>query len=206
MRCLERRASQVVSDAILWYVTRGAGAVTLILLSTVVVLGILGTQRVQTAGWPRFLTTALHSNLALMTLVFLALHVVTAVVDPFTNLGWAAAFIPFDSYYRTFWLGLGVISFELLLAIVATSLVRGFIGHRTWRAIHWLTYGAWPIGVVHGLGTGTDTWSAWMLGITSACVAAVGVAVLIRITLGPRDPLATPRAGFRAAVDRRPPR
>jgi len=195
-----------MSDAILWYTTRGAGAVTLILLSSVVVLGILGTQRVQSPSWPRFLTTGLHSNLALMTLLFLALHIVTAVVDPYTNLGWAAAFVPFDSNYRTFWLGLGVIAFELLLAIVATSLVRGFIGHRSWRAIHWLTYAAWPVGVVHGVGTGTDTWSAWMLAITSGCVAAVGVAALVRVTSGPRDPLAASRAGFRAAVDRRLPR
>jgi methionine sulfoxide reductase heme-binding subunit len=196
----------VVSDSILWYTTRGAGAVTLILLSSVVLLGILGTQRVQSASWPRFLTTGLHSNLALMTLVFLALHIVTAVVDPFTNLGWAAAFVPFESSYRTVWLGLGVISFELLLAIIVTSLLRGFIGHRGWRAVHWLTYAAWPIGVVHGMGTGTDTWSAWMLGITCACVAAVAVAVLLRITSGAQDPLAAPRADFRTAVDRREPR
>jgi len=74
-----------MSDAILWYTTRGAGAVTLILLSSVVVLGILGTQRVHSPSWPRFLTTGLHSNLALMTLVFLSLHIVTAVVDPFTH-------------------------------------------------------------------------------------------------------------------------
>src|SRR2546430_14044908 len=166
-----------MSNSVLWYTTRGAGAVSLILLTCVVVLGVLSNLRVQSPSWPRFLTTGLHRNLALMTLVFLALHIVTAVVDPFTNLGWAAALIPFSSSYRTFWLGLGVISFELLLAIVATSLVRGFIGHRSWRAIHWLTYAAWPIGVVHGIGTGTDTWSAWMLSITSMCIAAVAVAV-----------------------------
>src|SRR5436853_3434987 len=114
-----------MSSSILWYTTRGAGAITLILLSCVVVLGILSTLRVQSPSWPRFLTTGLHRNLALMTLAFLALHIVTAVVDPFTNLGWAAALIPFSSAYRTLWLGLGVISFELLAAIVLTSLVRG---------------------------------------------------------------------------------
>ena len=176
---------------------------TLILLTAVIVFGILSALRVQTESWPRFLTTGLHRNLALMTLVFLALHIVTAVVDPFTNLGWAAALIPFSSYYRTFWLGLGVISFELLLAIVVTSLVRGALGHRAWRAIHWLTYAAWPIGVIHGLGTGTDTWSAWMLATTAACVAAVGIAIALRLTTGPTDPLAAARTTFRAAVDRR---
>ena len=192
-----------MSNSILWYTTRGAGAVTLILLSAVVVLGILSALRVQSAGWPRFLTTGLHRNLALMTLVFLVLHIVTAVVDPYTNLGWAAALIPFSSYYRTFWLGLGVISFELLLAIVITSLVRGYLGHRTWRAIHWLTYAAWPVGVLHGIGTGTDTWSAWMLAITAACVAAVGVAIVLRLISPSGDPLAGQRAAFRAGVDRR---
>lgn len=141
-----------------------------------------------------------------MTLVFLALHIVTAVVDPFTNLGWAAALLPFSSYYRTFWLGLGVIAFELLLAVVVTSLVRGWIGHGAWRAIHWLTYAVWPIAVIHGLGTGTDTWSAWMLGITAACVAGVGMAVALRLTGGSTDPLAAARESFRSAVDRREPR
>lgn len=192
-----------MDNTLLWYTTRGAGAVTLILLSTVVVLGILSTLRVESSRWPRFLTTGLHRNLALMTLVFLVLHIVTAVVDPYTNLGWAAAFIPFSSSYRTLWLGLGAISFELLLAIVITSLVRGFLGHRTWRAVHWLTYAAWPIGVIHGLGTGTDTWSAWMLAITAACIAAVGVAIMIRLTSRSTDPLATHRVLFQSAVDRR---
>jgi sulfoxide reductase heme-binding subunit YedZ len=192
-----------VSNTILWYTTRGAGAVTLILLTAVVVLGVLSALRVQSESWPRFLTTGLHRNLALMTLVFLALHIITAVVDPYTNLGWAAALIPFSSSYRTFWLGLGAISFELLVAIVVTSLVRGMLGHRAWRAVHWLTYAAWPIGVIHGLGTGTDTWSAWMLAITAGCVAAVGMAVALRLNAGSTDPLAAARSAFRSAVDRR---
>ena len=192
-----------MSDTILWYTTRGAGAVTLILLTGVVLLGVLSAVRLDSAGWPRFLTTGLHRNLALMTVAFLVLHIATAVVDPFTNLGWAAAVIPFSSYYRTFWLGLGVIASELLLAIVVTSLLRGFLGHAAWRAIHWLTYAAWPVGVVHGLGTGTDTASTWMLVITAGCIVAVGVAVVLRLTAGSTDPLASARSNFRIAVDRR---
>src|SRR5437870_12813097 len=97
---------------------------TLILLTAVVVLGILTVLRVQSPTWPRFLTTGLHRNLALMTLVFLTLHIVTAVVDAFTHLGWAAALIRFSSYYRTFWFGLGVVSFEAPRRFEAPSLVR----------------------------------------------------------------------------------
>lgn len=192
-----------MSNTILWYATRGAGAVTLILLTAVVVLGVLSALRLQSTAWPAFLTTGLHRNLALMTTVFLALHIVTAVVDPFTNLGWAAALVPFSSSYRTFWLGLGAIAFELIAAIVVTSLIRGVLGHGAWRAIHWLTYAAWPVAVLHGLGTGTDTWSVWMLAITAACIASVGVAVVLRLTSGSGDPLAGARSSFRSAVDRR---
>src|ERR1700704_4035819 len=115
----------------------------MILLGAVVVLGVLSTMRFQSAGWPRFLTTGLHRNLALMTVVFLALHIVTAVVDPFTHLGWLVAVVPFSSYYRTLWLGLGTIAFELLAAIVVTSLLRGFIGPAAWGARHWPLCRVW---------------------------------------------------------------
>lgn len=194
-----------MSDNVLWYTTRGAGAVSEILLTAVVVLGILSALRVQSPTWPRFLTAGLHRNLALTAVVFLALHIVTAIVDPFTGLG-LAALIPFGSYYRTIWLGLGAMAFELLCAIVVTSLVRDWIGMRAWRAIHFLSYAVWPIAIAHGLGTGTDSWSAWMLGITGGCASAVVVALAWRLRAAPRDPLAAARLGFRAAVDRREPR
>ena len=195
-----------MSDTLLWYTTRGAGAVTLVLLSGVVVLGILSALRVQTSAWPRFLTAGLHRNLALMTLVFLALHIVTAVIDPFTHLGWLTAVVPFSSYYRTIWLGLGTVAFELLVAIVVTSLARPFIGQAAWRLVHWLTYASWPIAVIHGLGTGTDTWSAWLFVLTALCVGAVLAAVAYRLMADSPDPLAEQRSVFQAAVERREPR
>jgi methionine sulfoxide reductase heme-binding subunit len=182
-----------MSDQLLWYTTRGAGAVSLILLSAVVVLGLLARLRVEARGWPRFLSAAVHGDLALMTLVFLVLHIVTAVVDPFTHLGLVSAVVPFGSYYRTFWLGLGTIAFELLIAIVATSLLRHHIGARTWRAIHWLAYASWPVAVLHGIGTGTDATAVWMVGIDIVCVAAVLMALAWRVAAAPPDPLAGER-------------
>jgi methionine sulfoxide reductase heme-binding subunit len=176
----------------------------MILLSGVVVLGVLSSLRFQSAGWPRFLTTGLHRNLALMTLVFLALHIVTAVVDPFTHLGWLTAVLPFSSYYRTLWLGLGTIAFELFAAIVVTSLLRGVIGPAAWRAIHWLAYASWPIAVIHGFGTGTDAWSIWFLALSVFCIGAVAVAVAYRLLQPHPDPLSSARSEFRAGVSRKP--
>jgi methionine sulfoxide reductase heme-binding subunit len=183
-----------MSDQLLWYTTRGAGAVSLVLLSAVVVLGLLARVRFEAHGWPRFLSAAVHGDLALMTLVFLLLHIVTAVVDPFTHLG-LAALVPFGSSYRTLWLGLGAIAFELLIAIVATSLLRRYIGARVWRGIHWFAYASWPVAVLHGVGTGTDGTALWMLVIDAVCVVAVGVALIWRMAAAPPDPLADERRG-----------
>jgi sulfoxide reductase heme-binding subunit YedZ len=163
------------------------------------VLGLLARLRVETRGWPRFLSAAVHGDLALMTLVFLLLHIVTAIVDPFTHLGLVAALVPFGSYYRTLWLGLGTIAFELLIAIVATSLLRQHIGARVWRRIHWLAYLSWPVAVIHGIGTGTDGTAAWMLAIDIVCVVAVAAALLWRLVAAPPDPLAGER---RVAAER----
>ena len=175
----------------------------MILLSGVVVLGVLSTMRVQSAAWPRFLTTGLHRNLALLTLVFLALHIVTAVVDPFAHLGWLAAIVPFSSYYRTVWLGLGTIALELLLAIIVTSLLREVIGPAAWRLVHWLAYASWPIAIVHGFGTGTDAWAAWFMILAIVCVGAVALAITLRLLQPAPDPLASARSEFRSAVSRK---
>ncbi len=124
-----------MNDHLLWYTTRAAGTISLLFLTSVTVLGIVARMRVESARWPRFLSAALHGNLALLSVVFLVVHIVTAVVDPFTSLGITPVIVPFGSAYRTLWLGLGTLAFELMLAVIATSLVRTRIGHRTWRLV-----------------------------------------------------------------------
>jgi methionine sulfoxide reductase heme-binding subunit len=173
-----------MSAQILWFATRGAGIVSLLLFTGVVSLGLLTVVRWQSPSWPRFLTTGLHRNVALLAVVFLAVHIVTAILDPFTSLGVVAAAIPFASSYRPLWVGLGVIAFDLMLAVLITSLMRERIGQRAWRAIHWLSYGFWPLALAHGLGAGSDSFAPWMLGIDVACVAVVGLALAWRVSAG----------------------
>ena len=170
----------------LWYLTRGTGLVTLILLTISVVLGVASTGRWALPGWPRFATAALHRNVSLLVLVVLAIHIITAELDTFAPVGWVAVLIPFASAYRPIWLGLGTVAFDLLIALVATSLVRARIGQRAWRVIHWAAYAAWPLALVHGLGTGTDPRTRLMQAITVGCVLAVVAAVGWRLWRGGR--------------------
>jgi len=165
----------------IWYVTRATGVVALVLLTTSVVLGI--TEAVRWAGerWPRFVTAGLHKNVSLLATAFLVAHIVTSVADGFAPIGWLDTVVPFHSPYRPLWLGLGTVAFDLTLALVATSLLRRRIGPRVWRVVHWFAYACWPVALVHGLGTGTDTKTTWFFALEIACLAAVVVAVWWRL-------------------------
>lgn len=165
----------------LWYLTRGTGTVALLLLTAVLVLGVMARGGHTLPGSPRFVTPALHRNLALLTVSMLAVHIITAVADPFAPIRLADAVLPFRSAYRPIWVGLGALAFDLLIALTVTSLLRARIGQRVWRTVHWLAYGSWPVAVAHGLGTGSDVKQNWLLALTILCAFIALAAVLWRI-------------------------
>ena len=170
----------------LWYATRAAGLVTLLLLTASVLLGVMTAGRFSGERWPRFLTVGLHRNLSLLALVFLSLHVGTTVLDTFVSIPVTAVFLPFAAGYQTFWLGLGTIASDLLVVLLATSLLRGRLGYRSWRWVHWLAYVCWPIALAHGLGIGTDRATAWVFALTVGCAAAVAAAATWRLVAAVR--------------------
>lgn len=170
-----------MSGRTLWYLTRGTGVVSLLLLTAVVAIGILSTFRWRSHRLPRFVVAGLHRNLTLTAIAFVVVHVVTTIADSFAPIGLKDAVLPFLSPYRPIWLGLGTVAFDLLLALTATSLLRARVGLRLWRGLHWLAYAAWPIALVHSLGTGTDARIGWMQLLAAVCTALVALAVLARI-------------------------
>lgn len=171
-----------MSTDALWYLGRGSGVVALVLFTVSVVLGI-GTRSGRAAPWlPRFAVAALHRNTSLLATVFLVIHVVTLLFDPYAQLNVVDTVFPFLAGYAPFWVGLGTLALDLMLALVITSLLRHRIGHRTWRAIHWAAYGAWPIALVHALGSGTDAGTAWFLILAGVCAVAVAGALSWRLS------------------------
>jgi len=180
----------------LWYASRATGVVALLLLTAVLLLGILVNRQGRLPGLPSFAVTGLHRNVSLLAVAFLAIHVITAIVDPYVTIGLAAAVLPFSSSYKPFWLGLGAISLDLMAALILTSLARARMSRRAWRGIHWLAYAAWPLAVGHSLGSSSDTRSGLVLSLLVGCVLAVAFAVAWRLSRA-RE---IPRASRAAAV------
>lgn len=185
----------------LWYATRATGAVALILLTVIAVLGIVGVQRITRPNWPGFVTAGLHRNISLMAVAFVGLHIATSVLDPYAKIGWLAAIVPFSSSYRPIWLGLGAVAFDLLLALIITSLLRTRMNRRLWRISHWAAYACWPVAVLHELGTGTDAAKPLIITIMAVCVAAVLISVIWRLaTADPGHRVARLGGGVAAAA------
>jgi methionine sulfoxide reductase heme-binding subunit len=183
----------------LWYANRATGAVCLVLFTVVVLLGIAVKLRAKLPGLPRFGTVALHRTLSLSATAFLALHIVVAVIDGYVGITVTDVIVPFVSAYEPLWLGLGTVALDLMLAVLVTSLLRERIGHRAWRALHWLAYASWPVALIHGVGIGTDTGADWMTWLTVACVAAVLTGFGIRVARSARAARRTPAALLRTA-------
>ena len=180
-----------------WYASRATGIVALLLLTAVLVLGILVNRQGRLPGLPRFAVTSLHRNISLLAVAFIAVHVVTAVLDTYVNIPILAGVVPFASGYERVWLALGAVSFDIMLAMIITSLLRGRLNRTLWRAVHLLAYLSWPVAFAHSIGSSRDLQHGWLLDLGIACALIVAAAAIWRLAHAARQ---LPRAARVAAI------
>ena len=169
----------------LWYTTRATGLVTLVLFTLVVSLGTLVANRVGGTTVGRFELNELHRTIAAVACTFLAIHVLTTVVDSFVATGPFASIVPFVSSYKRLPVALGTIALDLILAVWASSLLKARIANASWRFIHWFSWLAFAIAVVHALLAGTDARTGIGLVVIIVCVAVVAGAGAWRFAARP---------------------
>jgi methionine sulfoxide reductase heme-binding subunit len=194
---MEHPMTAITGSTVLWYASRATGVVSLLLLSLVVLLGMLVNRQGRLPGLPSFAVTGLHRSLSLMSVLFVAVHVATAIIDPYVSIRLAAVVIPFVSAYEPFWLGLGAVALDVVAVLILTSLVRAYMSRRLWRGIHWLAYAAWPIAFVHSIGSSPDLRSGGLLLVAIGSALAVAAAGLWRVAAAARE---VPRAERAAHV------
>jgi sulfoxide reductase heme-binding subunit YedZ len=122
--------------------------------------------------------------------------VVTAVIDPYVSIRLAAVVIPFVSAYEPFWLGLGAVALDLVAVLILTSLARAYLSRRLWRGIHWLAYAAWPVALVHSIGSSPDLRSGGLLMVAIGSALAVAAAGLWRLAGTAREVPRAERAAY----------
>ncbi len=200
------KVSGINSSTALWYASRATGVVALLLMTAVVLLGLMVTRQGRLPGLPRFAVTGLHRNLSLVAVVFVGLHVLTAVADSYVNIPLTAAVVPLASPYERLWIGLGAVSLDITIAVILTSLLRRHLARGVWRAVHLLAYLSWPVAWLHSITASRDMLHSWLLVISVGCALVVVAGVIWRLAAAARDVPRAQRVGLlmSAVHDRSP--
>jgi predicted ferric reductase len=165
--------SVLSNPSLTWYLTRALGLVLLVVMTLSTVVGVLSTTSSAGGRVPRFVATDLHRRLSVIAVALLVGHIVVSIADSYVEITWVDAVVPFVGSYRPFWLGVGTLATDVVLLVTISSMLRGRLSPRLWRGLHLTVYAAWPLMVVHGLGTGSDSRSLPVVVLTVACSLAV---------------------------------
>jgi predicted ferric reductase len=98
-----------------------------------------------------------HEHLSLLGLGFVLVHIVVLLFDQYLPFSILQLLIPFIDTYRPLWVGLGILSFYILLLVTFTFYLRPKIGAKAFRSIHVLSLVSYLGTTLHGLFAGTDS-------------------------------------------------
>ncbi|GAA5143673.1 hypothetical protein GCM10023340_09600 [Nocardioides marinquilinus] len=167
----------------LWFLARAAGLVALLAASVAVALGAAGSASRRDG---RAVLQLVHRSAAVLTLALLGLHATLLVADAHVDVSLGGALMPFTAGYRGFALGLGTLAAYGFVVVALTGALRGRLAGSAraaaaWRGVHVAAYGAWGLGVGHGLLAGTDTDRGWAWVVYGLAVVVVAGGVVARL-------------------------
>jgi predicted ferric reductase len=145
------------SVQIWWYVTRASGIIAYLLLWVSTILGLAVTSKYLDGMLERLFTYDFHEFVSLLSVAFTLVHVLVLLLDRYLPYSLAQILIPFISPYRPFWVGVGVLSFYMILLVTVTFYLRNRIGTRKFRIIHYVSLAGYIGVTLHGYYAGTDT-------------------------------------------------
>jgi len=150
------------SPKVYWYLSRATAFVSLSILWLSMALGLGITNRMARL-WPGAPAAfAIHEYVSLLGLAFALFHALILLGDHYIGFTVAQIFMPFSTLdYRPTWVGIGQVAFYIWLFVALSFYIRSIIGQKTWRAIHYLSFAMYIMGLLHGLFSGTDSSAAW---------------------------------------------
>lgn len=147
---------------IYWYLSRASGLVAFWLLALSGGLGMSITSRLWDGLLDRSWVYEMHKFLSLLALGFIGFHVAVLIPDPWTSFGIADLVLAGHAKYQPLAVALGVIAMYGAVVGTGSFWVKRWIGHKTWRLVHYTTFATFALALAHGLSVGTDSGETWM--------------------------------------------
>lgn len=172
----------LTSSPVDWYAARAGGVVAYLLLSVNVGLGLLMSGKKTVKRWPRFALEDLHRFGGLLVGSLLVVHITAVAIDAYLPFSLTSLVVPLVAVYRPLWTGLGIVAAELLLALAFTNHYRNVrISYQFWRRAHYVNFVVWGAATLHGLGSGTDRSTLWLVSIFAVAVGMVSALIVWRV-------------------------
>jgi predicted ferric reductase len=140
-----------------WYVTRASGLTGYFLIWLSMIWGFAIPSKIFQPILEGIFSYDFHEHISLLGLGFIVLHVFVLLFDKYLPFNVIQIIIPFTDTYRPLWVGIGIISFYLLLLVTGTFYLRQQIGAQAFRSIHLLSLVGYLGATMHGLFAGTDS-------------------------------------------------
>jgi methionine sulfoxide reductase heme-binding subunit len=164
----------LTSSPVAWYAARAGGVVAYLLLTAVVLLGLQMSSRRRIQLWPRIALEDVHRFAAFAAGSFVVIHIVAIAIDSYLPFSLTSIIVPFIAHYRAAWVGIGIVAAELMLAVAIANRLRGrVLSYATWRKTHYATFAVWTGATIHGIGSGTDRSSVWLVALEVVSAGAV---------------------------------
>ena len=138
-----------------WLVARAAGLAAFGALTASTWLGLAMSTRLLPSRFQRHLL-GWHRTLVWTSLSLVGLHVGALLADPMLHMGLSGALIPFASPWRPAAVAAGVVAGWASLMLAVSFPMRKWIGQKTWRRLHYASFGAFVLALGHALASGTD--------------------------------------------------
>lgn len=141
----------------IWMAARATGIVSLLLLTLLVVLGIVLSHPEQSRWKQAKRVFPWHESLWVFAAAFIAVHIVSLVLDEYADVGLAGALVPGLSEYRSVPVGLGVVGTYALVITVVTARFTRLLPAGVWLKLHRLSAVILALAWAHGVLAGTDS-------------------------------------------------
>jgi hypothetical protein len=141
-----------------WYLSRAAGFVAYLLLWGSVVWGLLLSSKI---GQGRLRPPALfdaHRFLSYIALGFAFFHGLVLIGDRYLSFPLNAVLVPFASVYKPTLVAAGQLALWLSLLVSLSFLVQKRIGRRAWRSLHYASFAAYSLALMHSIWLGSESY------------------------------------------------
>ncbi|HET9112048.1 MAG TPA: ferric reductase-like transmembrane domain-containing protein [Ktedonobacterales bacterium] len=169
------------ANPFMWYATRAAAVSAYILLTLTVLMGLARSLARVARIHVSWLVEENHQILAVITAIFVALHLLTLLLDPLIPFSALNLLVPFNEPYSPFAVGLGVIALYGMVAVLLSSWLRRRMSYGVWRTLHYASFVTFLLVTTHGIIAGSDTREAWMTLVYLVSAGLVGLGLLARI-------------------------